>query len=103
MKKLTFLILNKKYLFIIHFIFCTHTTIAQDYYKSLEVPDGFHVELFTSDILAPRQMAEGENFIFVGGIKGQIFAVSKNNSKQKILLASELNNSRGVALKNGDI
>ena len=103
MKKLPFYKLNIKCLFIIHFIFCTHTTVAQDYYKSLEVPDGFHIELFTSDILAPRQMAEGKNFIFVGGIKGQIFAVSKINPKQKILLASELNNSRGVALKNGDL
>ena len=81
MKKLPFLKLNIKCLFIIHFIFCTHTIVAQDYYKSLEVPDGFHVELFASNILAPRQMVEGENFIFVGGIKGQIYAVNKTNPK----------------------
>ena len=48
-------------------------------------------------------MAEGEDFIFVGGIKGQIFALNKENPKQKILLASDLNNSRGVALKEGDL
>ena len=103
MKKLPLSKLDKKCLFIIHFIFCSHAIVAQDYHKGLEVPEGFHVELFTSDILAPRQMAEGKNFIFVGGIKGQIYAVSKINPKQKILLASELNNSRGVALKDDDL
>ena len=103
MKKSPLSKLDKKCLIIIHFIFCSQAIVAQDYHKGLEVPEGFHVELFTSDILAPRQMAEGENFIFVGGIKGQIFAVSKINPKQKILLASELNNSRGVALKDDDL
>jgi glucose/arabinose dehydrogenase len=81
----------------------SNQTYAQDSYNNLIAPEGFHVELFASDILAPRQMAEGKDFIFVGGIKGQIFAVSKINPKQKILIASELNNSRGVALNNGDL
>ena len=103
MKKLSSLILNKKCFLIIHFIFFTTTSVAQEYYNGLKVPEGFHVELFASDILAPRQMAEGEDFVFVGGIKGQIFALNKENPKQKILLASDLNNSRGVALKEGDL
>jgi hypothetical protein len=81
----------------------SNQTYAKDSYNNLIAPEGFHVELFASDILAPRQMAEGKDFIFVGGIKGQIFAVSKINPKQKILIASELNNSRGVALNNGDL
>ena len=50
-------------------------------YKSLQTPKGFSVKLFASDITAPRQMAEGNNFIFVGGIKGDIYAIDKNNTK----------------------
>jgi len=103
MKKLPFLKINKKCLLIIHLFFFSHTIVAREHYNGLEVPEGFHVELFSSKILAPRQMVEGEDFIFVGGIKGQIFAINKQNPKQKILLASELNNSRGVALKDGDL
>ena len=103
MKKLSSLILNKKCFLIIHFIFFSTITVGQEHYNGLNVPEGFHVELFASDVLAPRQMAEGEDFVFVGGIKGQIFALNKENPKQKILLASDLNNSRGVALKEGDL
>ena len=69
MKKLSSLILNKKCFLIIHFIFFSPLLLAQEHYNGLNVPEGFHVELFASDVLAPRQMAEGEDFIFVGGIK----------------------------------
>ena len=68
-------------------------------YNDLIVPNGFKVELYASDILAPRQMAEGENYIYVGGIKGNIFAINKKNTEVKYTLASDLNNSRGIAIK----
>ena len=72
-------------------------------YKSLQTPKDFSVELFASGITAPRQMAEGNNFIFVGGIKGDIYAIDKNNTENKIVLASNLNNSRGLTLHEGDL
>ena len=80
-----------------------YLTFADTNYKSLQTPRGFSVELFASDIEAPRQMAEGNNFIFVGGIKGEIYAIDKNNSANKIVLASNLNNSRGLTLHKGDL
>lgn len=89
-------------LFFVLFFNC-NLTYAQNSYNNLKVPEGFNVELFASNIIAPRQMIEGNDFIFVGGIKGQIFALDKKNPIQKILIASNLNNSRGVALKDGDL
>jgi glucose/arabinose dehydrogenase len=76
---------------------------AKESYKSLKVPEGFSIELFSSEIVAPRQMAEGNDFIFVAGIKGDIYAIDKNNSENKIVLASNLNNSRGLTLHKGDL
>ena len=76
---------------------------AQDNYKSLTAPDGFKVELFLSNIEAPRQMAEGKEYVFVGGIKGKIFAINKKNQENVMVIASGLNNSRGVALKGQDL
>ena len=75
---------------------------------NLMLPNGFKATLFVKDIDAPRQMVEGKKYIFVGGIKGKIYALKKNinhekKSLSKIVIASELNNSRGVALKNGDL
>ena len=76
---------------------------ANDNYKDLVVPAGFKVELFATGIDSPRQMVEGEDFIFIGGIKGQIFALNKLEPDNKLTLVSGLNNSRGVALKHGDL
>ena len=61
-----------------------YLTFADSNYKSLQTPKGFSVELFASDIQAPRQMAEGNNFIFVGGIKGDIYAIEKNISSKDL-------------------
>ena len=74
----------------------------------LILPDGFKVTLFAKDIEAPRQMAEGKKYIFVGGIKGKVYALQKDSVNEsaglnKIIVASGLNNSRGIALKNGDL
>lgn len=94
---------NFKCIFIIHFIIISLPLFAQDNYKNLIAPDGFKVELFSSNIEAPRQMAEGEDYIFVGGIKGKIFAINKKNQENVMVIASGLTNSRGVALKDRDL
>lgn len=92
-----------KCLLIIHLIFISFTSAADINYKGLSAPNGFKVQLFSSDIEAPRQMAESKKYIFVAGIKGKIYAIDKNNTENKIILASNLNNSRGLALKDGDL
>ena len=48
-------------------------------------------------------MAEGNKFIFVGGINGSIFAINKIDPRDIKVLFSDLNNSRGVAFKDGDL
>ena len=104
MKSLILAITKYYFTYIAFFLLLISISVfADDYYKRLHVPNGFHVELFASNIIAPRQMAEGDQFIFVGGIKGQIYALNKKNPQEKILLASNLNNSRGLALQNGDL
>ena len=74
---------NKRFkcIFIIHILFLSFTLEANVNYKGLIAPNGFKVELFSSNIEAPRQMVEGQDYIFVGGIKGKIFAIDKNKPK----------------------
>ena len=85
------------------FLILVNLTFADSNYNSLQAPEGFSVDLYASNIIAPRQMAEGNDFIFVGGIKGDIYAIDKNNTTNKIILASNLNNSRGLTLYKGDL
>ena len=96
---------NKRFkcIFIIHILFLSFTLEANVNYRGLIAPNGFKVELFSSNIEAPRQMVEGQDYIFVGGIKGKIFAIDKNKPNKKLVIASGLNNSRGIALKDGDL
>ena len=92
-----------KCLLIICLLLISLISSADNKYKDLIVPDGFSVELYASDITSPRQMVEGKDYIFVGGIKGKIYAINKNNQKEIEVIVSGLNNSRGVAISNGDL
>jgi glucose/arabinose dehydrogenase len=76
---------------------------AVNNFNNLALPEGFYLELYVDAIEAPRQMAEGNKFIFVGGINGSIFAINKKDPKDIQVLFSDLNNSRGVAFKDGDL
>ena len=40
--------------------FLPYLTFADSNYKSLQTPKGFSVEMFASDIVIPRQIAEGK-------------------------------------------
>ena len=95
--------LKFKCVFIVHFSLFIFPSISNANYNDLLVPDGFKVELYASNILAPRQIVEGESYIYVAGIKGSIYAISKKNSKIQYNLASDLNNSRGIAMSKGDL
>ena len=92
-----------KCFFIIHLFLLFFSSVIFANYNDLITPKGFKAELYTSDISAPRQMVEGKEYIFVGGIKGQIYAINKENTEVKYTLASDLNNSRGIAISNGDL
>jgi len=76
---------------------------------SLEVPNGFAIEIFAKDIDAPRQMAQGDRgFIFVGSRKaGELIVIKDfdNNgiSDYKRVIADSLNQPSGVSFYDGDI
>lgn len=72
--------------------------------SKLNVPDGFVIEEYVADIDNPRQMVEGENFIFVGTRSaGQVYAINKLNLSDVTIIVSDLDMPTGVALKDGDL
>ena len=72
--------------------------------SKLNVPDGFVIEEYVADIDNPRQMVEGENFIFVGTRSaGQVYAINKSNLSDVTVIVSDLDMPTGVALKDGDL
>ena len=86
-----FLFSISKCIFIIHlFLFFFSLSIFANY-NGLITPKGFKADLYISDISAPRQMVEGNKFIFIGGIKGEIYAINKKNTEIRYMLASDLN------------
>ena len=92
-----------KCIIIIHTFLALFSSPIYANYSDLIVPDGFKVELYASNILAPRQMVEGKEYIYVGGIKGKISAINKKNPEIRYTLASNLNNSRGIAMSKDDL
>lgn len=66
-----------KCIIIIHTFLALFSSSIYANYNDLIAPDGFKVELYASNILAPRQMVEGKEYIYVGGIKGEISAINK--------------------------
>lgn len=72
--------------------------------SKLNVPDGFVIEEYITDIDNPRQMVEGESFLFVGTRSaGQVYAINKSNLSDVKVILSELDMPTGVAMKDGDL
>ena len=99
-----------KYVLIICIFFISSNQLeAQNEKLSLlKVPDGFSIEIFAEDIHSPRQITQGKKYIYTAsGPMGEIYALldsdKDNKIDSKITLASNLNNSRGVTYKDGDL
>ena len=93
--------LPKKILFLIIVIFSE--VILSDVDK-LNVPEGFEISIFNENIDGPRQMVEGEEYIFVGSRSaGNVYAINKKNTSNTIILFSDLESPSGVALLDGDL
>ena len=103
MNKLLVLFSYSKCIFIIHLFMFFLSANTYSNYNGLITPIGFKADLFAAKIEAPRQMVEGDEHIYVAGIKGEIYAINKINSDIRYKLASDLNNSRGIAINNGDL
>ena len=93
--------LHKKIIFI--FAILLSQFISSDLSK-LNVPEGFEISVFNAEITNPRQMVEGDNYIFVGSRSaGNVYAINKDNSNKSIVLLEGLNAPSGVALHEGNL
>ena len=72
--------------------------------KSLNIPNGFQIDIFANEIESPRQITETESgFIIVGSKNGKnIYALYDNDkngiAETKILVAEDLQNPTGVTI-----
>lgn len=72
--------------------------------SKLNVPEGFVIEEYVKEINNPRQMVEGDDYIFVGTRSaGNVYAVNKLNPDDFIVVLSGMDMPTGVALKDGDL
>ena len=72
--------------------------------SKLNVPKGFVIEEYVTEINNPRQMVEGDNYIFVGTRSaGNVYAVNKSNPNDFIVVLSGMDMPTGVALKDGNL
>ena len=57
----------------------------------LQVPEGFEIQEFVTEIDDARQMVEGSNFVFVGTKSaGNVYAIDKNNANKVSVILTEL-------------
>ena len=72
--------------------------------EKLKVADGFKIATYTESIENPRQMVEGENFIFVGSRSaGKVHIIDKVNPNDVRVLLTDLSLPTGVAIKDGHL
>lgn len=81
--------------------------VAADH-NLLIAPKNFKIEIFADNIKSPRQITQGNKYIFTAsGPMGEIYALydsdKDNKINTKITIASGLNNSRGVTFKDGNL
>ncbi len=71
--------------------------------KTLQVKEGFSIEIFVENIDTPRQIAEsGAGNIFVGSRSGGIINVIDRDMNIRVI-ARDLSNATGVTYHNGDL
>ena len=93
--------LHKKIIFI--FAIFLSQFISSDLSK-LNVPEGFEISVFNAEITNPRQMVEGDDYIFVGSRSaGNVYAIKKDNNTESLVLLEDLNAPSGVALHEGNL
>lgn len=81
----------------------------EEFLKEINLPDGFKIEVFASDIDNARSLEKGPNgIVFVGNRRGgKVYALVDENQDGKAdktyILAENLNQPNGVAFKDGDL
>ncbi len=71
--------------------------------ERIKLPPGFEISLFTDEVPGARSLAVGKETVFVGTMKGRVYAVPFKEAKATGVrtIASGLNDPNGVALKDG--
>lgn len=77
--------------------------------EKLTLPEGFHIEVYASDVKNARQMALGDNgTVFVGsrgaGLVHAVVDADKDGKVDKVItIAKDLNMPSGLAYRDGDL
>lgn len=85
----------------------TAQTGAQETVAKLQLPDGFHAEVYAENVPNARQLALGKNGIVYAGSreKGNVYAIVDEDSDfqadQVYTVASDLRMPSGIAYRNG--
>ena len=91
------------YIFVIFSVFLSKNTHSIEIINSLNVPNGFKIEVFVDGIDTPRQIAESKSGnIFVGSRNAGTISVINSNKDIRVI-AKGLSNSTGVTYHDGDL
>lgn len=88
---------------------CAKAQNPEDFLSEINLPDGFKIELFATDIDNARSLSKGPNgIVFVGNRGGgKVYALvdvgQDGRSDKTYVLAENLNQPNGVAYKDGDL
>jgi len=88
---------------------CANAQQPEDFLDEINLPEGFKIEVFASDIDNARSLEKGPNgIVFVGNRGGgKVYAVVDENKDGKAdktyILAEDLIQPNGVAYRNGDL
>ena len=89
--------------------FVTFFVNANSDLDKLNIPNGFHINIFADNLESPRQIAETDNgYVIVGSKKGnEIYAFYDKDldgyAEKRILIADNLQNPTGVTVHDGDL
>ena len=102
----------KRYIFFTILFFTTSNLVASNINK-LNLPDGFEISIYASDLVLPRQIAQSEKgYVFVGSKasknnEAKIIALIDNNkdgyAEERITVAEGLDFPTGVSINNGNL
>ena len=101
--------INKKRNYLLIFLLGIILNLHSTSIDSLEVPQGFEINIYADNLESPRQIAETDNgFIIVGSKNGKnvnaLFDSNKDGvAETKILIAQGLQNPTGVVVHKGDL
>lgn len=97
----------KNFIILLLSLLCAESWANQLSLKSIELPDGFHIELYAYPVAKARQMALGKDGVVFVGSDENVYAIIPNQKRTKAkqikVIAKKLYMPRGVAYKDGSL